>query len=207
MTGNLHFTVLFYIDGVLVDSGEAYGPPLFSDATLLLGHATSSGTGSTGYFDDCHVIRDSVDLIGNAGFESALLGASGVDPAIGNFRPYESPGGRTSAVAQAGSWSGLITTPGGAMAQNRYYFQDISLATGETFDLDFYLRPESGDELIQAALLFDWDRDSSTAGTVDVIVEPDGVTWQAWGAGGVVAPVSYGEFHRFVLRIITSGEA
>lgn len=218
------FTLQAFVDGVLVGEGEGESEP-FSTATCFLGDTTGvdDQQASDYYWDDVAILReaDGAAMLGNGGFEVALLSQVGNPPvsaAIGNWRPHLQPSfgttvARVSSPVKSGAWAMRTAAPAGRSAP--YVMQDVLLQSGDTFDFDFDVWPVLGGQL--AAITFDWDRGFTGAAAGSVTANMTAAAFSATLSGSALQdpngnplpsftadPLPYGAWSHVLLRVRTS---
>lgn len=162
-----------YIDDALVAWTDA---PLTANhtgaATLLIGELSASNPEASVFvYDDVSVASGASNLLGNGGFESAVAG-TGTSSVVttGNWRLYDF-GASTPAIVSSpvhgGSQAFRVDGAAGSPAL-AYCFQDFTLAEGDAFELEFAVRPSSGQQSV--VLGFDYNRSSSFAQSVELIL-------------------------------------
>lgn len=213
----MQFTVELLINGQTVGANEGDVAVSFVTATAVMGEPRGGEVGGAGeaIFDDVRLIRGGVNLLGNSGFEDPVVGPTPNTGVIfDNWKAYypdpptrssAPPPERVTSPVKTGSYAGRIRLPDTAQYNNRYFFQDVALASGDIFDLDFWVYPVSRSASfgMMGQILFDWDRSQGGPTSASVVPGPAATTFQAWGVGGSAPPIPEGQWSHLILRLST----
>lgn len=178
-------TAELYVDDVLVSSTtETLTANHAGAATVLIGEGAFTAVAGVYHYDDVALTHDGSNLLGNAGFESALAG-TGTSRVVtsGNWRVYD-PGASTVSIVASPTHTGSGALHGNITSGNGngcYAFQDATLPEGDAFELELWVYPTSGVQ--DAQVLFDWSNRGGTAGSA---VQSLSI---AWSASAVTATV------------------
>lgn len=209
------FRVEYFLNGVLQGDAQGNANTAFSTATILLGNGSGSTTpAARTRFDDISVVRadDGVELVGNAGFESALGPLNDRTFKVNGNWSFIWPerttayGRQTALPAHGGAAYGEWHKPS---TSGSYYIQDLDLGSGQHFDFQGWVYRHDADTdpsgYTQFDIMFDWDRGGGDVSGLASIVMRDGSTsFSAWGIGQTgLPPVPYDEWVHVRLRVTT----
>lgn len=177
-----HTAELYINDALVAWTDDTLTANHTGATTLLVGELSNTATASEIAYDDVSVVLGGAELVGNGGFESALAGTSSAKPVTtGNWWVYDpgsSSGVRVASPAHAGSQAFEVTATAGS-GNGCYALQDMTMPEGDAFELEFWCYPASGEQYVELA--FDWNRTSSAAQTVAVVVSTSSVDASAFG--------------------------
>lgn len=197
------------LDGVqiLVEQGLPL-PTGYSLVTPMVGQTAGVSAGSGHFSWDNVQMKNhlNVDLLGNPGFESALL-STGTGTATGNFRPNVSglsTAGRVTSPVQSGSWAGDTSAAAGGGVG--YIFQDVAESFVDvdeltlTLNLDLY-RHSGGYQ--DALIMFDWDRGiGHYIAATRLRIDPSVIQTEIFGVyGSLPLSVTSGVWHHLEISI------
>lgn len=198
--------VILFIDGVQVAAASGANVDPFTSATLLLGEDNNASlTASTFTYDEVTIVKNAAQLLGNTGFESALAGGSTTAVSTGNWSYYMNPSAtgttpqRVGSPVHTGSWAAQIEVNAGTN-QNRYVYQDVSIAPGDFFDLTFQVYP-TGSGSQHQRIIFDWDRTGTYTSQAAVHVTPTETSFEAFGLSGSGPALTFGAWSEVTLRV------
>lgn len=209
----MDFTVELIVDDVSQGVHAGSVGVAFATATAFIGHGASlHTTNKLVYADDVDVIRGGAGLLSNTGFESAPnaygLGVSGANWGRYTQNVVDSTAERITSPlpVHSGMFAGRVVITAGAGDRGAYFFQDLALLPGESFDLDGWLWIDPASAEVQFRIIFDWDRGGGfLSGEATVVGEPGVDTeFSAWGVGGTAPPLPTGQWTHVILRIDTA---